>query len=241
MIIDGHCHVGEGVHQSCAPDELLAEMDRYGIDRAVICPVDRCVAVANREGNDYLLGVCRQHPERFYGFAAANPWFGDQAMEEVRRAIGEGLKGLKLNPKLQGFVLNDPVIFPLVELAGELNLPIFFHTGTMVCAEPFQLAWLARHYPQVNFIMGHSAATDFWNDVVAAAADLPNIYFDTSLHNPSFIGTICQAAGPERVLFGSDYPANPYPIELEKMENAIPDAEDRKIVMGEAMRRLLER
>ncbi len=43
----------------------------------------------------------------------------------------------------------------------EYRVPVYFHTGTMIMAEPFQLRELAGEFPNVNFIMGHSGNTDF--------------------------------------------------------------------------------
>jgi len=239
MIVDCHTHIGEGVYHSCSPDELLAAMDASEIAQAVVCPVDRCLAVENAEGNDYVLTQAAKHPGRFIPFATANPWYGAKAVAELQRAIAAGARGLKLNSKVQGFTLSDDVVYPLIEVAGEHNLPVFVHTATMVCAEPLQLAMLARRFPAVNFIMGHSGSTDFWNDMIPGITDVKNIYLDTSVNNPSSIGKYCTTMGPDRLCFGTDYPQNTYPIELEKMGDAIPDEQQRQIVLSQTILRLL--
>src|SRR5438128_11575006 len=107
LVVDGHCHLGVGHDYQQTEAELLRAMDLYQVDRAVICPVDRCIAVDNRDGNDEMLRAVRAHPDRFYAFATANPWYGPRAIAELRRAIGEGGRGIKLHPPLQGFWLCD--------------------------------------------------------------------------------------------------------------------------------------
>ena len=118
----------------------------------------------------------------------------------------------------------------MVEAAGERNLPIFFHTGTPVTCMPYQLADLAERYPAIRFIMGHSATTDFWNDVIEAVGHLPNVFYDTSLHNPGTIAQILKSVGPDRIIFSSDLPENPYGLEIEKVKMAVPDAGDQEKV-----------
>ncbi len=239
MIVDCHAHIGEGVYQTCQPAQLLAGMDASGIERAVVCPIDRNLAVDNAEGNDYVLAAAAQHPDRLIPFATANPWYGAAAVAELQRAIEAGARGLKLHSKLQGFTISDDIVNPLIEVAGEHGLPVFVHSGTMVCAEPLQVAMLARRYPSVNFIMGHSGATDFWNDMIPGITGIANIYLDTSLNNPTSIGSYCEAMGPERLCFGSDFPQNTYPVELEKLQDAVPDEKQRRIVLAETILRLL--
>ena len=119
----------------------------------------------NRAGNDLVLGAVRAHPQRFVGFAVANPWYGRAAEEEMRRALGEGLRGLKLHPVIQGFSPNDPLVYPLVEIAADSDVPVYVHSGTAHYGEPFKTAELARRFPQVTFVMGHAGASDFWYNV----------------------------------------------------------------------------
>ena len=136
--VDVHCRVGPGrPHESRPVDQALREMDRAGIERAWICPTEAYVAVGNREGNDFIAATVRAHPDRFVGCATANPWYQARAVEEVRRALGEGLAVLYLCPPLQGFQLSDELVDPLIEAAREFTAPIYAHTGTPICSEPF--------------------------------------------------------------------------------------------------------
>jgi predicted TIM-barrel fold metal-dependent hydrolase len=119
-LYDAHCHVGEGVHYRLSPEQLLAQMDALGIERAVLVPADRFIAVDNRAGNDLLLEATGRWPDRFWGFATVNPWYGGRAVQELQRAIEAGLVGLKLDPVLQGYMLCDPLVHPVIEAAIDL-------------------------------------------------------------------------------------------------------------------------
>lgn len=239
IIIDCHSHVGIGHEYRQTAEALLGEMDRYGVDRTVICPVDRCIAVDNREGNDTVLAAVQDYPDRFYAFATANPWYGERATAELRRAVARGAAGIKLHPALQGFVLCDDLVYPLIELAQELELPVFFHTGTPAYSQPLQLSELAQRFPGVTFIMGHMGSTDFWLDAIPAALLSENIYLDTSWSLPDKVTRAIAAVGPDRLLFGTDSPLSSYRLEMGCREHTdLPD-EVRAKVMGGNMLRLL--
>ena len=241
IVVDGHCHVGVGHDYGQTPENLLRDMDAHGVDRAVICPVDRCIAVDNREGNDFVLSVASAHVDRFYPFATANPWYGPRAVAELRRALQKGAAGIKLHPALQGFLLCDEIVHPIIELAGEHDVPVFFHTGTPAYSQPMQVAELALRFPSINFIMGHMGSTDYWLDAVPAALEAPNVYVDTSWSLPQKIERAVAAIGANRVLFGTDSPLSSLELEMACMrEAAISDAA-REMVLAGTMLRLLGR
>ena len=93
--IDAHVHIGSGLRMQLDVDQLLKLLDEAEIDLAVVCPMDRYMAVANREGNDFVLEAGRSLPDRLAGMASVNPWFGEQAVTELTRALEEGLPGLQ--------------------------------------------------------------------------------------------------------------------------------------------------
>ncbi len=81
---------------------LLGEMDRNGVERTVIGPARNFAAVENRAGNSYVAAAARRHPDRFTGFAVASPWYGKKAVDELERARGLGLGGLKIFRPFRG-------------------------------------------------------------------------------------------------------------------------------------------
>lgn len=238
-IHDAHCHVGRGLDYEVTAETLLKEMDACGVERAVIVPADREIAVANREGNNEILGAVRKHPDRLTAFCTANPWFAEEAVTEVRRAFDLGAAGLKLHPVLQGFSIIDPVARPIIEAAVGLGKPIYFHTGTPVCSPPFQLSELCLRYPEGRFIMGHAAYSDYWNDVVFAVKSAANMFVETSTHLPVVIRLLVEQAGAERVLYGSNFPLNSMSLEVEKIARYITAVEDLDRIFSANLDRLL--
>ena len=230
-IIDAHCHLGIGVDKRLEPEKLLRIMDEAGVHTSVICPIEQYIAVDNEEGNKYIYDIVKKYNGRFAGFCSVNPWYLDKAAAMLRAAFEAGFAGLKLNPKLQGFTLCDDIVNPLIEICEEYKAPVYFHTGTMICAEPFQLRELAVRYPGVNFIMGHSGNTDFWTDIAYSTLGHANIYLETS-HNLN-IRMLIDAAGIDHVVFGSNMPRSHQLFELGKIRDlSLPDKDFSKLCGG---------
>jgi predicted TIM-barrel fold metal-dependent hydrolase len=211
-IVDGNVTLERGGVKA-----LLEEMDRNGVERAVIGPSRNFVAVDNRAGNNYVAAAVRRHPDRFIGFAVASPWLRKKAIGELARARGLGLGGLKIFPALQGFILTDPLITPLMDFAEKAGWPVWCATGTPVCAMPLQLAELAETYPRVRFMMGYGGFCDFWNDVPDALDRCPNLWIETSYILPSQITAWVESCGAVKFVFGSDHPFSSLALELQKI------------------------
>lgn len=221
MIFDFHCHFGRSFFRyreyRMDPESLLREMDRHGVDRAVLSAAGEFAAFFNQRGNDEIAAVTRRFPDRFTGFATVNPWMRGKAVDEVRRAREAlGLSGVILHPMLQGFEANDPLAFPVVEAAIGLGLPLYVTGGAPLLAVPYKIADLAGRYPEGHFILGH-AGWDFHFDVLYCLEACPNLWAETSKNELCNLEAIVRTTGVDRLLFGSDYPFSTYRCEIEKI------------------------
>ena len=103
-------------------DRWAAEIDKYGLERAVF---------VTGGGNDKLAEIVSWYPDKFIGFAHHNP-FADDAADELRRAVREkGLKGYKLIAPALDRPIDDPSGYPTWEAAEELGIPILVHFGVL--------------------------------------------------------------------------------------------------------------
>ncbi len=203
--------------------ELLRTMDAAGVARAVLLGWywERPETCARQ--NRFYAACVRAHPDRLAAFATVHPAAGrTAALEEVRRARGEGLCGLgELSPHSQGYKVSDATFGAVLRLAARLKLPVNLHVTDPDSREyPGRVAtplkdfiWLARKYPGTTFILAH------WGGLLPlrrlSMLKLTNVYYDTAasplLYDEGIWRRFLAQVPLERVLFGSDYPLNVYP------------------------------
>jgi len=96
-IVDADCHISSGRVDPAAitGDELVAQMDRAGIDRALVWlkpRYDKQIETENRA----VHAACRRHPERLLGFGWVNPLLGRDAARHMipnkRKTLCSALK-----------------------------------------------------------------------------------------------------------------------------------------------------
>ena len=205
-------------------------MQQFGVEHSVIAPSDEFVAVFNDEGNRQIAGFVEQYPEIFSGLAVANPWYGKQAVKTLEDAFESGLCGLYLHPARQGFHLTESIVDSLIEVCIIYGKPVYSHTGTPICAMPYQLAELARRFPEVKFVMGHMAYPDFCGyDVIPAAQQAQNIMIEISCAPAEMVKGAIEMLGAGRVLFGSGQPRSSLQCEIKKLDllNLSPDVRQK--------------
>lgn len=218
---------------------LLKMMDEAHVDRAVIHPCDRQLVVDNREGNDAMLDAARAHEGRLIAACTANPWYGKWAIGTLRDAIRDGARMVTFAPSVQGFILGDELLDPLLEAIAPTRVPVYIHTGPHLHASPWQLVNVAERFPTLPFIMGHCGATDFWTDVPAAAKAVPNIYLESSFARPFSMKNHLGAVGIGRGIIGSGAPRNMLAFEWEQMR-AVFDPKGHPGIFGGTIHKLLE-
>lgn len=238
MTIDAYVTLGDERETIYSADDLLCDMDKASVDMAVAAPEDREIVVRNRSGNERILSVARKHPDRILPACTVNPWYGDEALAELKRAHEQGARMLVLHPTLQGFLVNDDLADPVIGCAGGLGMPVYVHTGPHLYGGPWQLVDCALRFPGVNFIMGHAGATDFWNDVPNAGKFAPNVYIEGSFARPFIFISHLGAVGIERGVMGSSAPRNSLVFEWEQYRTYMP-ADTYGAVFGDNLARLL--
>ena len=145
--IDAHSHVGYfggWADVGYTDEQMVAEMDRYGIEKSVVSYMD----------NTVVEQAVKRFPDRFVGITWANPYEGDKAVETVVREVREhGFQGIKLHPLLNAFTANDAVVHPLMEVAQQMDLPVFIHSGHPPFSLPHSIIQLAEDFPKVRIVI----------------------------------------------------------------------------------------
>ncbi len=222
QIIDAHAYVGESLFgYQRSPEELLAEMDRLGVERAAICP-NKPMAYALEPGNRLVAEAVRQHPDRFFGWVRVDPWQGAKALDELKKGVEtSGLNGLLLHPYEELFQIADRKVDPLMEYAEAHGLPVMIEAGYALLSHPLDVAELAGRFPRVKIVGTHGLQMDdsgyALTDSDLAMRECPNIVMESSgmyaLDN--MIGVV-EKLGEERLLFGSHSPWLNLEFEIER-------------------------
>jgi uncharacterized protein len=140
---------------------------------------------------------------RLFPFCHLDP--GDRPLEEARRALDAGARGIKLHPRAEGFTLHHPDLQPVFELAHERRLPILCHAGRGIPALGRHSIEVCSRYPGLRLILAHAGISDLswiWDE----AADHPNLFFDTAWWSPSDVQALFALVPPGQILMASDAP-----------------------------------
>ena len=238
---------GRAVQGFPSVGELLREMDRAGVDRAVLLGWYWEKPATCVWQNRFYAGCVRAHPDRLAAFATVHPHAGHEAaLAEVRRAHGDGLIGLgELSPHSQGHGIDDPAFREVLALAAELELPVNLHVTDpdgrnhpgRVDTPLADFVRLAREFSSVDFILAH------WGGLLPlrdAETKMPaNVFYDTAasplLYDAGVWHRFLAAVPGDRVLFGSDYPLNLFPKIEPVPEIARLIAEAKSAMIGEGV------
>lgn len=241
MVIDCYCTLGDERETVQTAEQLLHQMRAAGVGKAIVAQQDREIAVHNRAGNDRILAIAAIHSSTFIPACSVNPWFGLEAIDEMRRATRAGAKMLVLAPAIQGFMLSDELTDNLLSAAGELFLPVYVHTGPQSHSAPTQLALVAQKHPLTRFIMGHCGSTDHaWDMPPVLQLKLENLWLETSFVRPWAVPNYAAIAGDDRLIFGSSSPRNDLAMELAHLSKCWPIAEHPSTYGGTIARLVTE-
>ncbi len=246
---------GQGELRMPGPEEMLREMDACDIDMAILCPFPWITMEACHANNAYLLGLASAHPGRFIPFAVTSPCAGKPAIDEARRCLEAGVRGLgELHSQPHGFDLLDlEAMSPLVDLALEFDVPIMIHTNEPVGHSypgkgqvvPSLIYRFILAFPQVQLILPHwGGGMPFYELMPEVASDCARVYYDSAaspfLYRSEIYGLAARLVGAEKILFGTDYPLIPYDRTLADAREGITDEKDAAQILGGNARRLFK-
>jgi predicted TIM-barrel fold metal-dependent hydrolase len=237
-IFDAHTHIGTARHSGrrFTADQMVAHMDRQGIDRSLIIPFP--VVEDFRAEHDEIAEGVRRYPDRLVGAACIPPFIPEAEFRaEVRRCARDlGLRALKFQPQFQALNPISPKSEFLFEAALEHGLTVVAHTGNGV---PYALPSLfivpARQFPDLRIVLGHCGGSLLYHEAIVAALVCPNVYLELSTLMPHNVREVLAHVPPERLMIGSDVPDSTE-TEIRKIQGLeIPEADRRAILWDTAV------
>lgn len=221
MRLDCHSHISSSaLFDGLTLEGLIDMADRLSIDQ-LCCSLPVVTGLPApelvRECNDAVFAAMRAFPDRILGYCYVNPGYGRESLEEIDRCLGElGMIGIKL---YRQYKANDPVVFPVIEKAVAMGVPVLWHAGnqtSLIRGHPDpadkntshagDIAELARRYPEAILIEGHIGGGGDWEWAIRQLRYVPNVYLDTSgsVIDSGMIEMAVRELGAERLLFGTD-------------------------------------
>jgi predicted TIM-barrel fold metal-dependent hydrolase len=203
---------------------LLAEMDRMRVERAVVLAVSPGFPFGDNLTQQWRDAIAQSGAaERLILFGSVRPT-ARGAVERLRELKTLGIRGVKLHPTMQRFYPDDPQAMPFYAACAELQLPVFFHAGRAGIEPEFTREHAAmKHYvapvaefPQVRFIFGHAGARDY-ADAIPIAKAHPNVLMEIAGQGVAALRELLRELGPERLVFGSDWPFYPLAPTVAKL------------------------
>lgn len=231
--------------------DLVAQLDRDGMDRAVLCPIATRPdlfwgilkeALKIRDG-EYGESIARH----LIPFASVHP--ADEhrytRLEEIRR---KGIRGIKLHPFYQGFVLDDPDVLEFFHCCRDLDLVVQCHCGWDIGfpyspdCDPPRILNVMRGVPGLKFIAAHLGGCTpddrFSEELVES-----DIYLDTSILTMNFslpnVRHMMKNHPKDHLLFATDWPWLSFSDGIQFIQSFSFTPEEEQMILGGNAEKLL--
>lgn len=210
--IDAHAHIGYiggWADVGITGEELIAQMDRFEIEKTVLC----------HEDNDLVYDMIKKWPDRIVGAVYVNP-LNQKTVDDMEKYLQMGFKAVKLNPLRHAYCADTEALDPILEKAKEAGVPVCIHSGHPPYSLPWQIGLLAERHPDVKIMMihmghGHGVYIDA---ALKMARKYDNIWLEMSgMPMPSKIRAAYETVGHNRIMFGTDTPFHDPSVEMQKV------------------------
>ena len=201
--------------------EIVAAMDRQGVDKSVIFGFPWKNSQTFIKHNDYILEAVARYPQRLIGLCCLDP-FSRDAVTEARRCLEGGLSGIGELAFYQSGIDEKALdkLAPLMQICRDKDLPVLIHTNEPVGhmypgKTPHtlkQIYDLIKKFPENVIVLAHWGGGIFFFALLKkeVKASLGNVYFDTAaspfLYAPEIYRYAKDIVGLDKILFGSDFP-----------------------------------
>jgi predicted TIM-barrel fold metal-dependent hydrolase len=213
-------------------ESLLQAMADHGVEKSVIFGFPWRTLRLMRRHNDYILEAQHRSPRHLIGFACVNA-LESGAAAEVERCLASGCRGVGELAFYQEGLGDDMIaaLQPIADLCQGYGVPLLLHANEPVGhsypgKSPMQLGDLynlIKAFPELTLILAHWGGGMFFFNLLKkeVPTTLKNVYFDTAaspyLYRPEIYRLAAEIVGPEKILFGSDYPLLPPSRYLKEM------------------------
>ncbi|MFA5110296.1 MAG: amidohydrolase family protein [Desulfobaccales bacterium] len=236
------------------PEEMVGAMAEAGVEAAVVMGFPWRQEKLWRRQHEVILEAMRRFPRQLLGFCAVHVLSPD-APREVGRCRAAGFKGVGELAWYEADLGEDltAVLAPIAELCQHYRVPLLLHTndplgprypGKGALSLP-ALYEAIKAFPEVDWILAHwGGGLPFYGLMKKEGPEvLRRVYFDTAaspyLYRPQIYRLAAEMVGPEKIIFGSDYPLLPVSRYLKELDEANLPEDWREMILGGNLAKLM--
>jgi predicted TIM-barrel fold metal-dependent hydrolase len=242
-------------------EETMVTVDRMGIERVLSLdiagtPADPLGKLISAEKKKEIRQFLEKNSDRVSGLIPIDPSDPLGSVQKIEEWIANGpCVGIKYYGGNPGGVpcshADNDVI---VRQAAKLNVFVYIHAWYQVGGQPRRpggknlpgeatpedVALLARRFPDVPLICGHSGGD--WELGVRAVRPYKNVYIEFSGSDPHSgqVDFTVAEVGADRLIWGGHGPSRSYSTELAKVFDADLTLAQREKIFGGNLRRIAE-
>lgn len=229
---------GVSIEREADMPRLCAEDKLAGITR---CVVSNSATNASQvqNANTFLAEAVRGH-DGYLAFGTIYPGL-DGFEEELDRMLELGLRGIKIHPDFQKLAIDDERGIETYKAIARRDLPVLFHMGDdrYDFSSPERLTNLLRRVPELRAVAAHFGGWRSWPRSLAHLQP-EGVLYDTSstlgMIDRELVLRFIDKIGPDRLIFGTDFPMWSPKEELERfLSLGLDEAEQQKILYGNFM------
>ena len=228
-------------------EELIASMDAAGVEKSVVCGFSWNEPGHCTLHNQYLLESAAKHSDRFIVFLSLPLTNPDGSARELDEGLRGGAKGVGEVAFYRHEMTSRDVeaMKPVLTRLEEKGIPLLLHTNEIV-GHPYPgkgMTPLERFYeiilaaPRLCVVLAHwGGGLPFYELMPEVAKAMTHVFYDTAaspfLYSKKIYAAVSHIVGPEKILFGSDFPLIPTKRYLQEIEGSGLAPEDQKKILG---------
>lgn len=250
----GKMGVEQGTSDGVSLDDMLARMDKAGIEKAFLFAT-RAGPVGHpscyRIPYELVAKTCAQAPDRLYGMAGIDPHDGMKGVRELEHAVKElGFIGAHFYPHWFEIPPDAAKLYPFYAKCVELDVPIQMQVGQSMnydknfprrsVGQPITLDAVACDFPELKLI-GIHVGIPWTDEMIAMAWKHQNVFIGSDAHAPkywpeSFVHYI-NTYGQDKVIFGTDFPVLDFERTVSEIDGlGLRDGARRKLMRDNVLR-----
>ncbi len=228
---------------SWTPQELLAEMDRNGVDEALVTCAAQCHD-SPLVGNPLLIDLIRDEPRLHPAWAILPEQTGEMSVNELMTGMrANGVRALWAWPGQHCYLLNAVTWGGLFEELIARHIPLFLpltsHSGGV--GRWAMVSALLREFPRLTLVAVDQSVWGEDRYFRPLIEKYPNLYMETSHYELAHgLRDFYRRYGADHWLFGTAYPTRYMGGAVMQLYHTDIPWSAREAIAGGNLRRLLE-